>query len=89
MKSEIKILHLKQNEERPQGFTGSLVYELYTAFLKDGLYHNEDGPAVIYKDTLNYSFYLKVNYLSFEKWFEQLTEEKKIQALFNINEWRK
>ena len=49
---------------------------------KDGKLHREDGPAVIKKDGtkrwyLNGEFFLK------EKWWERISDEWKIKALFN------
>lgn len=68
-------------------------------YVVDGKIHREDGLAMIYWKSKSYDeafksfrdefdFYLKgILYKKTEEWFEQLTEEQKIQALFNIVDW--
>jgi hypothetical protein len=48
----------------------------------NGRLHREDGPAIIYGDG-DLEWYLDYNILSKEAWFEALTEEQKVKALYS------
>ena len=48
----------------------------------NGRLHREDGPAVIYGDG-DLEWYFDYNILSKEAWFEALTEEQKVKALYS------
>jgi hypothetical protein len=62
------------------------------AYYKDGLYHKDDGPAIIFPDCGIYSanksswFLSGKRYLK-EEWFELLDSEQKVKALFNEENW--
>ena len=52
-------------------------------WFNDGKYHRDDGPAVIYSDG-SIRWYLNGTlYYSKEEWFEALTEEQKVKALYS------
>ena len=44
--------------------------------------HREDGPAIIRRDG-KMQWYLNDQHYTREEWFEALTEEKKVKALYS------
>lgn len=55
-------------------------------YVDDGYLHREDGPAVINTGGCIdefYKYYLHGHGYSFDDWFELLTFEQKIAALYN------
>lgn len=48
-----------------------------------GFFHRTDGPSVIYKLTGEKKYYLDDRLLTFDRWFETLTREEKIEAIYN------
>lgn len=115
----------------PKKYTGKVIFKNSPSYLhddfwylKDGLFHREDGPAIInahinYNGTIHtlvcvksqYSrtsyrivhgtiesiryyidgqcYYLNGHsYPTKEEWFDALTEEQQVKALFNLQEWR-
>lgn len=57
-------------------------------YLENKKYHRIDGPAEIFVSTGKGYFWLNDKGYSKETWFKDLTEDEKIQALYNIDEWR-
>lgn len=55
-------------------------------FLNDQL-HRRDGPAVIYEDGSK-AWFLYGKPVSAQEVFDQLTDEEKEQAIWNMDEWR-
>lgn len=57
-----------------------------------GQLHNSEGPALLYfnnkLEVIEKYYYKNGNRHSKEEWFESLTEDEKIQALFNVGEWK-
>lgn len=99
----MKELHLKWNIDNSKSgteYTG-IVYWSYTEDKKidkfyyfRGEFHRTDGPAII-KDIHGMEngpkpmFYLKSKrYYIEEQWFNDLSEDEKLKALFNVSEWR-
>lgn len=82
--------------ELPVNFTGVAISSgrNYFSYYLNGNPHRTDGPARFWKDlqaknVLYVEFWLKGNYYKpAEKWFEALSEDEKILALFNADEWR-
>lgn len=72
-------------------FTGKIEYTDTGCFIyvKNGKRHREDGIAVFpgFLPTPRPGFYLNGIEYSKEQWFEALTEEQRIQALWNVDEW--
>jgi hypothetical protein len=72
------------NNGMPHRVDGPAIEQSGSKFwLINGRYHREDGPAIIYSDE-SVEWYL--NGISFDKreeWFEALTEEKKVKALYS------
>jgi hypothetical protein len=54
----------------------------YNAWFKMGKKHREDGPAIIYSDGSK-EYWLNNRRLSKEKWWEEISNEQKLNALFN------
>lgn len=75
-------------QEIPSLFTG--VVKLSNGsmyYMKEHILHRIEGPAVI--NGLGKQFFIEGKRFSDkEDWFNALSEEEKIIALFNLNEWR-
>lgn len=58
-------------------------------YFRNGLMYRDDGPAVIISSDgkKEYRFYLGAKSLTKEEWFNALTEEQKMKAIFNMDEW--
>lgn len=63
-------------------------YENDIHYIKDFYYHREDGPAIIYSDPKRENeFWISgKRYRDSQEYFEALTPEQKLKAIFNINE---
>jgi hypothetical protein len=48
----------------------------------DGYYHREDGPAIITASGTK-QWFLRHRHLTKEQWWERISDEMKIKALFN------
>lgn len=81
----MKVIHYP--EIRNRRFTGIYIDkhggEIY---YRNGKYHREDGPCYI-SVSGNPCFALKGRLFYKEIWFSKLSEEQKMEALFNFNEW--
>lgn len=85
-------IYVKCWSEIPDNYTG--IIDWYGASIlhyKNGKEHREDGPAIIHHFigfTGRQTCYCLngFRYSSKEYWFEHLTEEQKLRALWNINE---
>lgn len=87
----MKDLYLTQFQAPPDNFTGRIVRPASIIYKIDGKTHRTDGPAIIWLAQWaeeNSEFVLNNVILSKENWFGALTEDKKIQALWNIDEWK-
>lgn len=78
---------------RQPNFSGILIYHSEhdniaetREYYKKGKYHRVDGPAYL-STSGNPVFYLHGKNYSKEEWFEKLTEDQKMRALFNADEW--
>lgn len=89
IEKEIQIVDRRYDEDMPNGFTGIRVdWEGISDYYKDGKLHRIDGPAYNFPDNRG-DFYLNgMIYHSKESWFNDLTEEEQLKALFNIDEWK-
>jgi hypothetical protein len=62
-------------------------------WLKYGIYHRDNGPAIKCKypdgNGFHYGYWLRGKYFSSkEDWFEALNPEEKTRAIWNVNEWK-
>lgn len=96
----MEIIKIHINENIPPGYTGIVHWYLGSDFdktnfiwhVRNGILHRIDGPAMVYpNDGRIYSldFYLNDEAYSKEEWYELLSEDEKVQALFNADEWNK
>lgn len=78
----------KESGGKYKNFTGKVIITDYDSihYLENGQLHRIDGHAEIYP---NYKqFWLKGFPFKKEEWFNLLSEDEKIQALFNTDEWK-
>ena len=59
----------------------------YQAWYLHGQLHREDGPAVIWPDG-SQEWWLDGVQVSAEEGFSKMTKERKMKAIFNLDEWR-
>lgn len=81
------------NSYKQEKFSGKLILKdrsfIYKEiYLLNGLYHRTDGAAVMYHDDKTENiFSLNGRVYHKEDWFQALSEDEKIQALWNIEQW--
>lgn len=82
----------------PANYTGKLIFKskqeiIRIDYYQDGVYHRIDGPAkhvIKIPGEEGVAFHLKGKlYFKAEDWFEALTEDEKLIAIWNLNEWGK
>jgi hypothetical protein len=68
---------------------GRIFYGENEFWFKDGKCHREDGPAIIYPKGSPYfnkgyqEWWLNDRYLKREEWWKAISDEMKLKALFN------
>jgi hypothetical protein len=82
--SKLNILKIKYTSEIPENFTGVAEYTSESkAYYLNGKKHRVDGPAVEFVNGYK-EWFLNGIYYSQEEWFELLSEEDKLKAIWNL-----
>lgn len=93
----LKELHISYeefyiNQKLYNNYSGKIIWkdDNTTDYYLEGQSHRIDGRAIQYTAEKNDGcFALRGETIYFaEEWFEKLTDEEKLQALFNIDEWK-
>lgn len=89
----MKEIILTGQERIPEYFTGKAIWEDHLEYdgdidyWLDGKEHRIDGPALISAEGYT-AFYIRGSYFyKKEDWFKALSEDEKLEALWNIEEW--
>jgi hypothetical protein len=69
----------------PECYTGIVEHPdgIKVWYLLNGRLHREDGPAIEYMDGEKHWYLNGINY-SQEEWFEKLSAEDKLEAIWNL-----
>ena len=74
-------------EEYEIRFNGIVWDNLFKTFFKNGIIHNEKGPAIISHDSKIKKYVWKNQDLSKYDWFLKLNPEQKLNYQWSLKDW--
>lgn len=86
--NKTELWYFKEKLHRVDGPAVTLIGENgnHIYWYKNGLIHREDGPAILFlcsNVATNHQFYLNDRNMPKEEWWNSLSKEEKLKALFN------